>query len=112
MRDIGHLYVNSVYPKQIRSSHHIKPILIDYRKPNELSIYNEKYLGNSDEEIFLLRDYNTKYKWESDMNRYIDYQYINYIPNGFFYNGDKMSQLLYDMRIIIVKEGKWIYAPL
>ena len=112
LRDIGHLYVNSVYPKQIRSSHHIKPILIDYRKPHELSIYNRKYLGNSDEEFFLLRDYNTKYKWESNMDRYLDYQYINYIPNGFYYNGDKMSQLLYDMRIIIVRDNKWMYAPL
>ena len=46
------------------------------------------------------------------MDRYLDYQDIHYIPNGFYYNNDKMSQLLYDMRIIIVKDNKWIYAPL
>ena len=41
LRDLSHLYQNRVYHKQIQSSHHIKPELLDYRKPNELSIYTK-----------------------------------------------------------------------
>ena len=112
LSDLQNLYNNVVRPRQILSQNPIKYEKIDYKKPNPLSIYNRKYVGDSNEEIFLLRDFNTMHKWKSQMDRFLDYRYINYIPNGFYYNGDKMGQLLYDIRIIIVKDNKWIYAPL
>ena len=112
LSDLQNLYNNVVKPKQILFHNPIKFEEIDYRKPNPLSIYNRNYVGDSNEEIFLLRDFNTKFKWETGMDKYLDYRYINYFPNGFYFNGDKMSQFLYDLRIIVVKENKWSYAPL
>ena len=112
LSDLQNFYNNVVKPRQILFNNPIKYEEIDYRKPNPLSIYNRIYVGNSDEQIFLLRDFNTMFKWVSQMDKFIDYQHINYIPNGFYYNGDKMTRLLYDLRIIVVKENKWTYAPL